>query len=103
MSGGVEFSDIISRIDAMRYELRQDLTEIRKELKEDMQRTRHDIRDEMGGRISMVELKVDKADRDLEEVKQKQDENAGRDKIVMWGGALGISAFVNWLVKIMAV
>ena len=103
MSGGVEYTDIINRIDSMRHEVRQDLKDMRKELKEDMQRTRHDLRDEMGGRISMVEMKVDKTDKDLEEVKQKQDENAGRDKIVMWGGALGISAFVNWLVKIMAV
>lgn len=103
MSGGVEFSDIINRIDSMRHEVRQDLKDMRQELKEDMQRTRHDLRDEMGGRISMIELKVDKTDKDLEEVKQKQDENVGRDKIVMWGGALGISAFVNWLVKIMAV
>ena len=103
MSGGVEFSDIINRIDSMRNEVRQDLKDMRKELKEDMQRTRHDLRDEMGGRISLVELKVDKTDKDLEEVKQKQDENSGRDKVVVWGGALGISAFVNWLVKIMAV
>lgn len=103
MSGGVEFSDIINRIDSMRNEVRQDLKDMRQELKEDMQRTRHDLRDEMSGRISVVELKVDKADKDLDEVKQKQDENVGRDKVVMWGGALGISAFVNWLVKVMAV
>ena len=54
MSGGVEYTDIINRIDSMRNEVRQDLKDMRKELREDMQRIRHDLRDEMGGRISMV-------------------------------------------------
>ena len=103
MSGGVEYTDIINRIDSMRNEVRQDLKDMRKELKEDMQRTRHELRDEMGGRISLVEMKVDKTDKDLEEVKQKQDENSGRDRIVAWGGAVGISAFVTWLIKVTAV
>ncbi len=95
----VEFSQVLERIDSLRTEIRAELKDMRKELKDDMQRTRHDLRDEMGGRIGMTELRLDEAEKKIDEVHTKVATNTGRDRVILWGGAALLTGAVNWLFK----
>lgn len=97
-----ELSQVLTRLDTFRTELRQDLKDMRQELKDDMQRTRHDIRDELGGRVTLAEKRVDDHEREtaerfekIEDREEKRDERIRQLEKSKWtlaGAASAVSA-----------